>query len=595
MTLDAVGGSRGGATRRAGSGPRAGALSGGQALRGQGAALLVRVWTALFSFTAGATEYRFSLFPLGGYLRLLGEDPSEAVPEHDYERALFARPLWQRYAIVVAGPLFNLLLPVGIYFIHYVGQKTLLSPTIGTVIAGLPADKAGLLPGDRVETVDGKFVRYWEELEEIIADSPGKTMRFGIRRGNASEERDVTTATNVRKGPLNLNETVGWIGVSPRFQLPEIGIVDLTSPAAQAGLRTFDYIISVNGSPVSHWAEFDRAVARAGASPAAYHLLARKPFRRALRPRGNPRAGRRRRHSAGRARAERRAELRNRHPVVRAIRLFGRAGQSRGSHRAASRGSAYRARRPAHLALESSAPASGRRTRAHLPRRVGLAGRGSPRGHLQARAALRAGRLPPGGTAPGIRRDQSLRLENGGSGSDRNRFFYALGHALTRTGEIVTFTAQGFFQIVRGEMSPKSLGGPLTIGYAAGVAAEQGLAQYLWLMALLSINIGLLNFLPIPILDGGLLLFFTIELFKRRPPSVRARAITTYMGVVVVVLLVALRAQERRGSLLAAAMTTHAPDARLRHLDPLRAVAVLSSEGDCLATAEKTAAAIRPI
>jgi regulator of sigma E protease len=119
----------------------------------------------------------------------------------------------------------------------------------------------------------------------------------------------------------------------------------------------------------------------------------------------------------------------------------------------------------------------------------------------------------------------------------RNRFLYALGHALTRTGEIVMFTAQGFIQIVRGEISPTTLGGPLTIGYAAGVAAEQGLAQYLWLMALLSINIGLLNFLPIPILDGGLLLFYSIELFKRRPPSARARAITTYIGVVVVAVL----------------------------------------------------------
>ena len=220
----------------------------------------------LFGFTAGATEYRLSLFPLGGYLRLLGEDPSEQVPEHDRERALCARPLWQRYAIVIAGPLFNLILPVGI-ICAYVGQKTLLSPTIGTVIAGLPAAQAGLLPGDRVETVDGKYVRYWEELEEIIADSPGKTMRFGIRRGNVAEERDVALSTTVRKGPLNLNESVGWIGVSPRFQLPEVGIIDLTSPAAQAGLRTFDYIISVNGSPVSHWAEFERAVSRAGASP----------------------------------------------------------------------------------------------------------------------------------------------------------------------------------------------------------------------------------------------------------------------------------------------------------------------------------------
>jgi membrane-associated protease RseP (regulator of RpoE activity) len=59
----------------------------------------------------------------------------------------------------------------------------------------------------------------------------------------------------------------------------------------------------------------------------------------------------------------------------------------------------------------------------------------------------------------------------------RNRFFYAVGHAFARTGEIVVFTAQGFFQIIRGEMSPEALGGPLAIGYAAGVAAEQGLAS----------------------------------------------------------------------------------------------------------------------
>jgi regulator of sigma E protease len=121
-----------------------------------------------------------------------------------------------------------------------------------------------------------------------------------------------------------------------------------------------------------------------------------------------------------------------------------------------------------------------------------------------------------------------------------NRFFYAVGHAFARTGEIVVFTAQGFFQIIRGEMSPEALGGPLAIGYAAGVAAEQGLAQYLWLMALLSINIGLLNFLPIPILDGGRLMFITIELFKRRPPSARARAVASYVGIVLVVLLVAV-------------------------------------------------------
>jgi regulator of sigma E protease len=492
----------------------------------------------LFGFTLGSTEYRLSLVPLGGYVRLLGEDASEAVPEQDYERALFARPLWQRYAIVIAGPIFNLILPVGIYFVHYVGQKTLLSPTVGTVIAGLPADKAGLLPGDRVETVDGKYIRYWEELEEVIAEAPGKTMRFGIRRGNISEERDVTAGVNVRKDVLNLNETVGWIGVSPRFQLPEVGIVDLTSPAAQAGLRTFDYIISVNGSPVSHWAEFERAVARAGASPLRItylrgthsalpfvHVEIQEPGSAVVLPQPVLAASGSRHYETGIQSSE--LFVYSVEPGSPADRI----GLRRGDQLLALDGQPI-----LHWNLL-------RQRLASEPERTFHIVWATP-GGLQRQADFKQELR----SEIDAYRQEEQRLVFGASNrfawktADpvpiRNRFGYALGHALTRTGEIVTFTAQGFFQIIRGEMSPQSLGGPLTIGYAAGVAAEQGLAQYLWLMALLSINIGLLNFLPIPILDGGLLLFFTIELFKRRPPSKRARSITTYIGVVVVVLLV---------------------------------------------------------
>jgi regulator of sigma E protease len=492
----------------------------------------------LFGFTLGSTEYRLSLFPLGGYLRLLGEDPTEQVPERDVGRALYARPLWQRYAIIVAGPIFNLLLPVGIYFVHYMGQKTLLSPTIGTVIAGLPADKAGLLPGDRVETVDGAAVRYWEELEDSIARSPGKTMRFGIRRGNQAEERDVTTATTVRKGPLNSNETVGWIGVSPRFQLPEIGIIDLTSPAAQAGLRTFDYVISVNGSPVSHWAEFERAVQRAGASPLRItylrgthsvlpfvHVEIQEPGSAVVIPQPvlDPAGGRR--LQTGIMTSE--LFVYSVEPGSPADRI----GLRRGDQLLELDGEPI-----LHWNL------LGQRLAAGPDRTFNLtwASPGGVRHQASFKQEVRS--------EMDAYRQEAQRLVFGATNcfawktADpvpvKNRLFYSLGHSLARTGEIVQFTVLGFVQILSGEMSPQSLGGFLSIGYAAGVAAEQGLAQYLWLMALLSINIGLLNFLPIPILDGGLLLFFTIELFKRRPPSPRARAITTYIGVVVVALLV---------------------------------------------------------
>jgi regulator of sigma E protease len=493
----------------------------------------------LLGFTAGATEYRLSLFPLGGYVRLLGEDPSDPVPEPQRKLALSGKPLWQRFVVVMAGPLFNLILPIGIYFVHFLGHRTLLPPTIGTVIAGLPADDAGLLPGDRVDSVDGKSVRYWEELEKLIAAAPGRTLRFGIQRGSDAEERDVTPASMERRGPLNLKDMVGRIGVSPRFQLPEIGIVDLTSPAAQAGLRTFDYVTSVNGTPVSHWAEFEKAVARAGAAPLRIqylrgthsalpfvHVEIQEPGSAVVIPQPEIEEPGTRRCQTG----------------IEASELFvysvepgspaDRIGLRRGDHLLELDGKpllhwnllrqrlASEPEREFRLAWVSP---GGARREATFKQEV--------RSQLDAYRQEEQ-RLVFGAT-------NRFAWKTADSVPIRNRVFYALGHSLERTGEIMVFTAQGFFQIMRGELSPQTLGGPLTIGYAAGVAAEQGLAQYLWLMALLSINIGLLNFLPIPILDGGLLMFFAIELVKGRPPSAKARAIASYVGVVLVVLLVA--------------------------------------------------------
>jgi regulator of sigma E protease len=144
----------------------------------------------LIGVVPAATEYRLSLVPLGGYVRLLGEDPSEPVAEIDRHRTLYSKPLWQRYAIVVAGPAFNLLLPIAIYFVHFMGQRTLLPPTIGTVLSGLPAANAGLLPGDRVEAIDGSIIHYWEDLEKIVAAA--RAARCASRSIGARPSRSAT-------------------------------------------------------------------------------------------------------------------------------------------------------------------------------------------------------------------------------------------------------------------------------------------------------------------------------------------------------------------------------------------------------------------
>jgi regulator of sigma E protease len=486
----------------------------------------------LIGFQRGETEYQLSLVPLGGYVRLLGEDPSEPIAPVDRRRALAAKPLWQRYTIVVAGPVFNLLLPLLIYFVHYAGQRTLLPPTIGTVLPDLPAAKAGLVPGDKVETVDGERIRYWEELERVIADNAGKTMRFGIRRGTEGEERDVTPVEIERAGTLRLKERVGWIGVSPRFHLPEIGVLDPSSP--QAGLKTFDFVTAVNGVPVATWTEFEKAIERVGASPLRLNYLrggySAVPF----------------------------AHIELQQPgaaVVIPVPVFDGAGRRHYETGLLS----------AELFVYSVEPGSpadavGIRRGDQI-----LALDGEPLPHwdlLRERLAaapdhvFRISWISPGGQRHEATFRQEMREEMDAYRQEAqhlvfgalnrlawkteppvpisNRFGYALGHSVERTGQIVLAMVHGFVEIVRGRVPLSTLGGPIMIGYVAGVAAEQGFDQYLWLMALISINLGLLNFLPVPILDGGLLVFFTLELFKRRPPSPRAREIASYVGLVIV-------------------------------------------------------------
>jgi regulator of sigma E protease len=488
----------------------------------------------LIGFTRGETEYQLSLVPLGGYVRLLGEDPSEPIPPVDRRRALAAKPLWQRYTIVVAGPVFNLLLPLLIYFVHYAGQRTLLPPTIGTVLPDLPAATAGLVPGDKVETVDGERIRYWEELERVIADNAGKTMRFGIRRGTDAEERDVTPVLVERAGTLRLKERVGWIGVSPRFHLPEIGVLDPSSPAAQAGLKTFDFVTAVNGVPVATWTEFAKAIERVGASPLRLNYLrggySAVPF----------------------------AHIELQQPgsaVVIPVPVFDGTG-----HRRYETGLLSAELFVYSVEPGSPADAIGIRRGDQI-----LALDGEPLPHwdlLRERLAaapdhvFRISWTSPGGQRHEATFRQEMREEMDAYRQEAqhlvfgalnrlawktespvpisNRFGYALGHSVERTGQIVLAMVHGFVEIVRGRVPLSTLGGPIMIGYVAGVAAEQGFDQYLWLMALISINLGLLNFLPVPILDGGLLVFFTLELFKRRPPSPRAREIASYVGLVIV-------------------------------------------------------------
>ena len=485
----------------------------------------------LLALTAGGTEYRLSLIPLGGYVRLLGEDPGETVAEIDADRTLLSKPLWQRYAVVVAGPAFNLLLPIFIYFAHFFGHSTVLPPVIGTVLPNMPAFEAGLMPGDRVLAINGQPLGSWEDLENAIAESPDQTMRLQIKRDTHQEERDILPVKLERKGAFRFRETVGLVGISPRFHLPEAGVLDLSSPVAQAGLRTFDLVTSVNGKPVTYWAELERAVQNVGASPLRITYLRGAqsvlPFAHiSLQPRPVLGEANKRTYETGLLSSE---------LFVYAVEPGSPADKIGIRH--GDQLLTLQNEPVLHWAQLSQKLAAGPHKTFHITWV-------SP-GGIMHEANFKQELRPP---VDAYRRGEDRMVF--GTESRRawrtappvpikNRFVYATQHAINRTGQLIVAMGQGFFEVVRGRVPLSSLGGPITIGYVAGVAAEQGLDQYLWLLALLSINIGLLNFLPVPILDGGLLVFFTIELLKGRPPSRRAREVASYVGLAAVVALMA--------------------------------------------------------
>src|SRR5690606_874367 len=236
----------------------------------------------LVRLRGGETEYQIALVPLGGYVRILGEDPGDAIPPEDRGRAFSQKPLWQRLVVVFAGPAASFLLPVIIYFVAFAGERELPAAVVGDVVAGSPAARAGFEPGDRVLSIAGEEVRYWEDVEAMVEQRVGHQLRFRLRRGGRVVERDVAPVVVTGSGPGGERTRKGWIGITQAPFPPQVGILDPASPAGRAGLQTGDIIASVDGRAVGSWTERRRELGRAAR---------RQPGRRAAPP---PAGGRRR-------------------------------------------------------------------------------------------------------------------------------------------------------------------------------------------------------------------------------------------------------------------------------------------------------------
>ncbi|HMK50391.1 MAG TPA: RIP metalloprotease RseP [Thermodesulfovibrionales bacterium] len=163
----------------------------------------------------GETEYLISAIPLGGYVKMLGETPDNELTEEEKPFAFNTQRLWKRFAIIFAGPFFNIVFAAVIFFFSFVNGMPVLLPDVGAVMTGTPAEKAGLLKGDRIAAIDGKSVTQWDEMTDIVRSSPGKLLRLEIQRGGRTLTLSVTPEKKKMKNLFGEEKEGGLIGIQP--------------------------------------------------------------------------------------------------------------------------------------------------------------------------------------------------------------------------------------------------------------------------------------------------------------------------------------------------------------------------------------------
>jgi regulator of sigma E protease len=378
----------------------------------------------------GETEYRISLLPLGGYVKMMGESPDEDVSEKDMERSFTHKTVSRRAAIVVSGPIMNLLLMfflmptiymIGIQVPAYLEKP----PVIGYMEKNSAAERTGLRKGDIIREVDKREVKNWEQLTTRIISSPNNTLFLKVERKGTVFYTDLVLGSSNQTGE-------GIAGLYPPIK-PTIGVISKGYPAEDAGIEVGDTIVNIDGSRVTHWAEVQEAI------------------------RG----------------------ISDKKAVIEKTIILERDGE---------------------LITVKVRPRWNEEIEGYL---IGI----SP---LQETFTRKYG------------------------------FFDAITTGIKKGWDITVFTFIVIKKLFVGEISVKTLGGPIMIAQIAGQAAESGVTTFLFLMASLSLQLGILNLLPIPVLDGGHLLFFGIERLRGKPLSDKVIMVSQQAGIALLVLLMIL-------------------------------------------------------
>lgn len=494
----------------------------------------------LIGKTFGETEYAICALPLGGYVKMFGEEPEEEASDETIKqdpRSFAAKSAYTRIAVAAMGPIANLILPIFIYMGTLLAIPTITSE-IGSVIPQSAASKAGLKAGDRVLSINGDKVWKWTEVDRVIADNPATSLAVVVDREGSTESLTLTPKREKIQTPFGDKER-GIAGISYERYRPVVGIFDPSLSAAKSGLQSGDVIVSVNGMTVESWREFQRQF-EASPTPQVIkverfgeNLTFDAPL--ASQPKKELTFNFPRRASTLMSAGLETGDLYIRKVLPKSIaeekglkegdRLVSLNGKELASWYQFQK--AIQGNKGEEISiglLRTGKPLEINLVPNSISEKNDLTQETKKRRQLGVISSIVAGE-PSGTRAPYLKNP-----------------LYALADGIQTTIEQSTLVVIGLSKIFTGQIElKKSLGGPITIFYLAGDSYKAGGWHYFFrMMAMLSITLGLINILPIPVLDGGHIFFFTIEALKGSPVSLRVRETAQQVGMVLLLGLILL-------------------------------------------------------
>ncbi|MDO6707806.1 sigma E protease regulator RseP [Photobacterium sp. 1_MG-2023] len=386
------------------------------------------------------TEFTLAMIPLGGYVKMLDERV-DTVPEERRHQAFNNKALWQRSAIVAAGPIANFVFAIFAYWVVYLIGVPAVKPMIGEVAPQSIAAQAGIESGMELKSVSGIKTPDWESVNMAMIGHIGDDV-MTLTVVPPDESYEETLRLDLRDWSFDpeserILTTLGITPFSPPITL-EIGQLVDKGAAQKAGFAVGDTIVSINDQPIVSWEQVVDII------------------------RSNP-----------------------------------------------------------EVALKVQLNRAGEQIEVSLTPKTKELSSGELVGY--------AGFAPVVEAWPA---DQRFQLKYGP--------FEAIGQATEKTWQLVTLTFDMVTKLVTGDVALKNLSGPISIAKGAGTTADYGIVYFLGFLALISVNLGIVNLLPLPVLDGGHLLFFAIEAVTRRPVSERIQEIGYRLGSAILVVLMAV-------------------------------------------------------